>query len=50
MLNKEKEEVLLTFLQLTKEGKYAEINIDEQYIRFPYLRMEEEENYYYNLR
>jgi hypothetical protein len=50
MVSKEKEEVLLTFLQLTKEGEYAEINIDGQYIRFPYLRIEEEENYYYSTR
>lgn len=50
MFDLEKEEVLLTFLQLTKEGKYVEINIDEQYIRFPYLRIEEEENYYYSTR
>jgi len=50
MLDKEKEEVLLRFLQLTKEGKYAEVNIDEQYVRFPYLRFEEENEYYYILR
>lgn len=50
MLNKEKEKVLLTFLQLTKDGEYVRVDIDEGYTRCPYLRVEEEENYYYSTR
>lgn len=50
MLDLEKEEQLLRFLQLTKEGKYAEVDIDEQYIRYPFLRLEEEVEYYYSIR
>jgi hypothetical protein len=52
MLDLEKEEQLLRFLQLTKEGKYVEIDISSlEYIRYPFLRLEAfEEYYYYNLR
>lgn len=50
MINKEKEETLLTFLQLIKDGEYVRVDIDEQYVRYPYLRVEEEENYYYSTR
>lgn len=50
MFDLEKEKQLLTFLQLTKEREYVEIDINKEYIRFPYLRIEEEENYYYNIR
>lgn len=50
MVSKEKEEVLLTFLQLTKDGEYAKVDIDEQYIRYPFLRLEEEVEYYYSIR
>jgi len=48
---KNKEESILTFLQLTKEGTYAEVDISATpYIRYPYTRIEEEEEYYYNSR
>lgn len=47
----EKEKDILTFLELTKEGTYAEVDISATpYIRCPYVRIEEEEEYYYNIR
>ncbi|NLA45734.1 MAG: hypothetical protein GX869_08865 [Candidatus Cloacimonetes bacterium] len=51
-LRKKREEVLLTFLKQTKEGKYAKI--DES--SFPYSRIQEQteeiyiDEYYYSLR
>lgn len=51
MFDLEKEEQLLTFLQLTKEGKYVEVDINSlKYIRYPFLRLEEEDDYYYSIR
>lgn len=48
----EKEKDILTFLELTKEGTYAEVELSSmQYTRFPFLSLQdEEEYYYYNLR